>query len=206
MSKTLGDITSELTQKVLAPAKAEAELLLNDAQAEAGKIVAAAEVEAQKIRAEAKRDVDNLKKQMDIDLETASRNFLMMVEERLEKIVVEPVVEETVKPLLEDAKFLEQMILELLAAYVQRGGKEHHIEILLPQVKKAELENWFVEKCRQKIGRPIEVQFTDKISFGFKIGVAGEGSHVNFSEGLVEVFSEFCSPRFRKYFLPRKES
>lgn len=206
MAKTLGDITNELTQKVLAPAKAEAELLLKDAQAEAEKIVAAAEEEAQKMKAQAKRDIENLKKQMEIDLETASRNFLMMMEERLEKAVVDPILEEAIKPPLEDNGFLEKMILEILAAYVQHGGKDHHIEVLLPQVKKAELENWFVEKCRQKMGRSLDVRFTDKISFGFKIGLAGEGSHVNFSEGLVEVFSEFCSPRFRKYFLPRKES
>jgi V/A-type H+-transporting ATPase subunit E len=206
MAKTLGDITAELTQKVLSPAKAEAELVLKDAQAKAEKIVAAAEAEADKMKAQAKLDIENMKKQMDVDLETACRNFLMMVEERLEKAVVDPVMNEAVKPPLQDAQFLGKMILDLLTAYVKQGGKEHHIEILLPEAKKAELENWFVEKCREKIARPIEVRFTDKISFGFKIGVAGEGSHINFSDGLVEVFSEFCSPRFRKYFLRRKES
>ncbi|MBN1663470.1 MAG: hypothetical protein JW943_07715 [Deltaproteobacteria bacterium] len=206
MAKTLGDITDELTQKVLAPAKAEAELLLQDAQAEAEKIVAAAQAEAEKMRQTTKRDIENLKKQMDVDLETACRNFLILVEERLEKAVVDPVIEKAVKPLMDDLEFLEKMILEILAGYVGQGGKEHRIEILLPQAKQGELETWFIEKFRHKVAQPLDVRFSDKITFGFKIGVAGKGSHVNFSEGLIQVFSEFCSPRFRKYFFPRKES
>lgn len=206
MAKTLGDITSELTQKVLEPAKAEADRIRKDTQAEADKIIAAARMDAEKIREQAKREIENLKKQMDVDLETASRNFLIMVEERLEKVVVDPVIEAAVKPIFEDRQFLEKMILEILAGYIQHIGKEHHIEILLPAAKKSELETWFTEKFRNKMSLPLEVRFTDKISFGFKIGVAGAGSHINFSEGLVQVFSEFCSPRFRKYFFPRKES
>jgi hypothetical protein len=206
MAKTLGDITGELTEKVLKPAKAEADLLLKKARAEADQIVAAAQMDAQKIREQAKREIENLKKQMDVDLETASRNFLIMVEERLEKVVVNPVIEAEVKPLLNDGQFLEKMILEILAGYIHHIGKEHHIEILLPAAKKAELETWFIEKFRHKMSHPLDVRFTDKVSFGFKVGVAGQGSHINFSEGLVQVFSEFCSPRFRKYFFPRKES
>lgn len=206
MAKTLGDITGELTEKVLEPAKAEADLLRKNARMEADKIIAAAQMEAQKIREQTRREIENLKRQMDVDLETASRNFLIMVEERLEKAVVDPIIEAEVKPLLNDGPFLEKMILDILAGYIQHIGKEHHIEILLPAAKKAELETWFIEKFRHKMSHPLEVRFTDKISFGFKIGIAGRGSHINFSEGLVQVFSEFCSPRFRKYFFPRKES
>jgi V/A-type H+-transporting ATPase subunit E len=206
MAKTLGDITNELTQKILEPAKADAEQIIRNAESQAAKLMAEARAQADQIREAAKRDAENLKKQMDIDLETASRNFLMMVEERLEKAVVGPVIEEALKPLLSDRDFLEKMILEVLAGYTRHEGKEHTIEILLPEARKAELETWFMEKFRGRMSQPLDVRFTDKMAFGFKIGVAGEGSHVNFSEGLVEAFSQFCSPRFRKYFFARKES
>lgn len=206
MAKTLGDITNELTKNVLEPAKAEAERILEEAGAQANEIIANAQKEAQKIHEQAKREVEGLKRQMDVDLETAGRNFLIMIEERLESAVVDPVVEETIKPVVEDRVFLEKMILDILAAYARQTGKEHHIEILLPAKQKDELESWFIDKFRGKMANPLDVRFTDKISFGFKIGVADRGSHINFSEGLVEVFSEFCSPRFRKYFFPRKES
>jgi len=206
MAKTLGEITGELTEKVLAPAKIEADNILKQARTDADRIVAAAEAEAERLRQATKHETENLRKQMDVDLETAARNFLMMVEERLEQAVVKPVVEEAVKPLLSDREFLEKMILELLAEYGRHIGKEHHIEILLPAARKAELEAWFLAKFNDRVSHHLEVRFTDKISFGFKIGIAGRGSHVNFSEGLLQVFSEFCSPRFRKHFFPQKES
>ncbi|MBN1364179.1 MAG: hypothetical protein JW976_05170 [Syntrophaceae bacterium] len=204
MVKTLGEITTELTQNVLEPAKAEANIILQNAHKEAEKIIAAAQLEDQKIREKTKKEIENLKKQMGIDLETACRNFIITLEERLEKVVVDPVIEEAVKPVIDDRQFLETMILEVLAGYLHRVGKEHHIEVLLPAEKKRELETWFMEKFRHKISHQLDVRFTDKISFGFKIGVAGEGSHVNFTEGLIQVFSEFCSPRFRKYFFPER--
>ena len=94
MAKTLGDITSELTEKVLAPAKIEAENILEQARADAARIAAGNE-EAERIVETARREADNLRKQMMIDLDTAARNFLIMVEERLEKAVVDPVIEET---------------------------------------------------------------------------------------------------------------
>jgi len=206
MAKTLGDITSELTENVLAPAKAEAENLLKAARDDAGKIVAAAEAEAQRVRETAKREVENLRKQMNVDLDTAARNFLIMVEERLEKAVVDPVIEENLKPLLGDREFLTKMVEDLLAGFSRQGGHEHHIEVLLPLVKQSELETWFLQKFHEKVSQPLDIRFTDKISFGFKIGVAGSGNHINFSDGLIQVFSEFCSPRFRKHFFSRKES
>lgn len=206
MAKTLGDITGELTQKVLEPAKAEAQKIRQDAKVEADQIVADAQKEAQKILEKAKSEIEHLKRQMDTDMETAGRNFLILLEERLESAVVDPVVEEAIKPVLEDRAFLEKMILDILASFAKQAGKEHHIEVLLPAGLKDELEKWFMDKFRNKMANPLDVRFTDKISFGFKIGIAGQGSHINFSEGLIEVFSEFLSPRFRKYFFSRKES
>lgn len=70
MAKTLGDITSELTQNVLDPAKAEAGRIRQDAQEQADHIIADARKEAQKILEQAKSEVEHLKRQMDTDMET----------------------------------------------------------------------------------------------------------------------------------------
>jgi vacuolar-type H+-ATPase subunit E/Vma4 len=206
MAKTLGEITGELTDKVLAPAKAEAENILKLARLDAEKIMTASKEEAERILDTARREADNHRKQMTVDLETAARNFLIMVEERLEQAVVDPVIEENLKPLLSDREFLAKMIEELLVGFNRQGGHEHRIEILLPETKQAELETWFLQKFHNKTSQSLDIRFTDKISFGFKIGVAGAGNHINFSDGLIQVFSEFCSPRFRKHFFSRKES
>jgi hypothetical protein len=134
--------------------------------------------EAEKIKQTAGKEAEETRKQMETDLDTAARNFVIMVQERLEKTIVEPTIEEEVRKSFSDDKFLQKMI-----------------EILIVQFT----------KVRKKAEAPLVVQFTDKTSFGFKIGIEGTGQHFNFGDGLVEVLLGFCSPRFRKYFFTAEE-
>jgi len=200
MAKTLGDITRELNEKVLAPAKSEAEGLVRRANEQAASIVAGAEAEAAEIKKAALAEAENTRKQLQVDMDTAARNFIVMVQEKLESAVVVPVVESRIQEELSDNDFLKKIIEVLLTEFVKGGSQEHRLEVLLPENKQAELEGWFKERFKEKLGDSLNVQFTDKISFGFLLGEQGRGAHFNFSNGLVEAFANFCSPRFRKHF------
>jgi vacuolar-type H+-ATPase subunit E/Vma4 len=206
MTKTLGDITNELRERILSPAKAESERILREAGDEAKRIVTDAEREGSRIQEAAKKEAETVLKQMETDMSTAARNFMLLVQERLEKAIVQPTVEAELKPLLNDPEFLKKIIEELIVSFSRLQGEERNLEILLPEKMRDELGEWFLEKFRQKAVRHLVVHFTDRVSFGFKIGVEGTGSHFNFGEGLVEAFTEFCSPRFRRHFFARKES
>jgi vacuolar-type H+-ATPase subunit E/Vma4 len=206
MAKTLGDITQELNEKVLTPARAEAAEIVSSARDQAAAIVAEAKAASEKVSAAAKTDAENVRKQLQVDMDTAARNFIIMVQEKLEAAVVAPVVDGEIKAALGDAGFLKRMIEILLNEFLKNQSKEQPLEILLPKQNQAELEAWFREKFREKAAGSLVVQFTDKITFGFLVGVKGQGAHFNFSSGLVEAFSNFCSPRFRKHFFARQES
>lgn len=206
MATTLGDITNELTERVLSPAKAEAERILKEAREEAQKIVREAEQDALRLRESARKEAEAVFKQMENDMKTAARNFILMVQEKLEKTVVQPTIEAELQPLLSRPDFLEKALETLLSEFCRLEREESSLEALLPEKMRDELGHWFLEKFRQKMIRPLTVHFTDKVNFGFKIGVEGRGSHFNFGEGLVEAFTEFCSPRFRKYFFAGQES
>jgi V/A-type H+-transporting ATPase subunit E len=206
VAKTLGDITQELNEKVLAPAKAEAAEIVRNAKEQAAAIVAEAQAAAKKVGAAAKTDAENVRKQLQVDMDTAARNFIIMVQEKLEAAVVVPVVDGEIKAALGDAGFLKRMIEILLTEFLKSQSREQPLEILLPKENQAELEAWFGEKFREKAAGSLDVQFTDKITFGFHVGVKGQGAHFNFSSGFVEAFSNFCSPRFRKHFFARQES
>jgi V/A-type H+-transporting ATPase subunit E len=206
MTRTLGDITNELRERILSPAKAESERILREARDEARRIVTDAEREASRIQEAARKEAETVLKQMETDMNTAARNFILLVQEQLEKAIVQPAVEAELKPLLDDPEFLKKIIEELIGGFWRLHGEESKLEILLPEKTRDELGRWFIEKFRQKMTRPIVVHFTDRVSFGFKIGLEGTGSHFNFGEGLVEAFTEFCSPRFRRHFFAGKES
>lgn len=206
MTKTLGDITSELTERILSPAKAESERMLREAREEVRRIVVDAEREALRVKENARKEAETVLKQMESDMNAAARNFILMVQEKLEKAIVQPSVEAELKPLLEHPDFLKKILEELISNFCKFEGEERNLEILLPEKMSDELGQWFLEKFRQKAIKPLTVHFTDKLSFGFKIGLEGTGSHFNFGEGLVEAFTEFCSPRFRRHFFTGKKS
>ncbi len=206
MGKTLGDITSELTARVLDPAKAEAETIVREARAKAEEIVCAAQSEAAKVREAAARDAEHTLRQLQVDMDTAARNFVLMVQEKLEAAIVEPTVEREVQAVLDDPAFLRKVIETVVVEFHKHFGREATLELLLPDGMKAGLEQWFIEKFRTRAVGPVTIQFTDKISFGFHLGASGTGSRFNFSAGLTEAFSAFCSPRFRRHFFASRES
>jgi vacuolar-type H+-ATPase subunit E/Vma4 len=206
MAKTLGDITQELSEKVLTPAKAEASAIIDKAREQAAAIMAEAQTAAEKFRSSAGKEADDIRKQLQVDMDTAARNFIIMVQEKLEAAVVAPVVEGEIKAVLCDPEFLKRMIEILLVEFLKHQWREQPVEILLPEKNRSDLEAWFMEKFREKATGPLVVQFSDKITFGFHISAEGQGAYFNFSSGLVEAFTTFCSPRFRKHFFAREES
>ncbi|MCF8054426.1 MAG: hypothetical protein K9K75_04315 [Deltaproteobacteria bacterium] len=204
MAMTLGDITQELNEKVLAPAKAEAAELVASATKEAASILEQAKAEALKIRQDAKSEADRINAQMQVEMETAARNFIIMVHERLEATVVPSVVHTEIKATLCNTDFLKNVIEKLLVEFAK--GHQTSLDILLPNEIREEMTEWFLAKFREKMGSKLTVHFSDKVEFGFHLG-AGDGkkAYFNFGTGLVEAFSAFCSPRFREYFLKIEE-
>ena len=205
MTRTLGDITNELKEKVLAPASEEAERMVEEARSKADSIILEAKKEASRIKEEARQHAGLTLKQMDADMAAAARNFIRLIQERLERAIVKPVVEKEVKSALDNEDFLSSIIEILITEFSRVHGKENKIEILLPSRNKEALEEWFVNKFLHRAAGGVVVHFSDRVTFGFKLGFGDTGTYFNFGEGLVEVFSEFCSPRFRKYFLVPEE-
>ncbi len=206
MTRTLGDITNELKEKILSPAKEEAERMVAEARLQADRIILDAKKDASRIKDEARQQADVTFKQMEAEMDTAARNFILLVRERLERTIVRPVVEDEVGFALNRKDFLSSIIEILITEFSRVHGKENKIEILLPLKHKEALEEWFIKKFQQRASEGVVVHFSDKVSFGFKMGLGETGTYFNFGEGLVEVFSEFCSPRFRKHFFaPSKD-
>ncbi len=202
MSKTLGDITQELSDQVLAPAQAEADDILSAAREKAEAIVAEAQAEAARLKAGARADAEDVRKQLDVDMEVAARDFIIMVQNKLEEAVVKPVVDMEIRNVLDNPEFIESLIETLIDEFIKSQLRERRLEVLLPKKHQVEIENWFLGKFREKCAGALEVHFTDEITFGFHAGISDQSSYLNFSTGVVEAFTEFLSPRFRKYFFP----
>lgn len=206
MPKTLGDITQELNDKVLTPAKDKADEIVSDAEKQAAKIVADARAEAEKMKADAKADAEKTLKQLEVDMNMAARDFILTIQEKLEDAIVTPVVEMEVRRVLEDPENIKNLIEILLHEFLKTRTRERRMEVLLSDKNQDELEDWFLNKFREKAAGSVTIQFTDQISFGFQVGMEDQDTYLNFGTGLVESFVNFLSPRFRKNFFGLEES
>lgn len=201
ITRTLGDITEELKEKVLSPAREEAKGIIEAARMQARQIVQEARQEAEDLRSKSLEDAREIKKKMDIDMKAAARNFMLLIEEKLERSIVRPVTQETVRKVLDDPAFLREIVEKLVQEFVRSQGNHGVIDIILPEKQKEELEDFFLERFREKAGKGITVRFSNKVNFGFKVGIGEAGGrYFNFEDGLPQAFAEFCSPSFRKYF------
>lgn len=200
MARTLGDITKELKDGIIGPAEQEAARIAAEGQKKAEALLSQARQEAEQIKAEARQEAEKNRQQMESDLEAAARNFMIKLQEKLESSVVVPVLDQEILRAVEAPGFLPSVLEEVLAAFSKAAGEEARLELLLPGNRQKELETWFLEKCNRKMQGHVDVHFSDKIAFGFKLGVQGSGPQFNFSDGLVEAFAQFCLPRFRRYF------
>ncbi len=201
MTRTLGDITSELKEKFIMPAKEEAKGIIDEARAQASQILREARQEAEEIRSKSIEDSDEAKKKMDADMQVAARHFVLLLEERLERSIVRPVAEETLRTVFDDPDFLKEIIGTLVQEFCRSQGSQSSIDIILPESKKSVLELFFLEKFKEKAAKGVTIRFSDKVSFAFRIGIGESGGkYFNFEDGLPQAFAEFCSPGFRKFF------
>ncbi len=201
MARTLSDITSELQDGIIGPARQEAARIVAEGQGQAKSLVGQAEKEAHRILAEARQEAERTRRQMEADLDATARNFLIKLQEELEASVVGPVLDQEIRRAVAAPGFLPKLLEEVLAGFAKSAGNEARLELLLPENRRKELEAWFLDKCRHRMQEHVDIRFTDRISFGFKLGIEGGGPQFNFSGGLAEAFAEFCSPRFRKHVL-----
>jgi len=201
----LDEVITRLKERGIAEGRKDAEDIVAKAKQEANSIVSKAKEEAELIIARAKEDARKTRSQLDSDLRQAAQVGLEAFRQSVEKALLVPAVDESLKVSLSDHRFIEQLILEMLKAFTAAGMKSTDIEVLLSQEKKAQLENHLGLRLRGVAGGSPTLKFTDEISAGLRIGPSGREFIIDLSsDGYREIFTKFMSPRFRKLFFAKE--
>ncbi len=197
MSNKLQELTDKLYNEGLSKGKEEGELLLAKAHKEADAIVAKAKADAEAIMAEAERSAADLKSKAESDVKMASAQSLQATKKSIEDLLVGNLISGKVKEALDDPDYLKKLI----TAVAERFNAEESCELrlVLPEALQKQLEPWVKTELRKALDKPVEAEFSKKVSGGFTIGPKDGSWYVSLSEETFrELIAEYIRPVTRK--------
>ena len=123
MENNLDLLTKKLYAEGVEKARVEAEALLSGARAQAEKLVADAMQEAAEIRKRAEQDAAALAKKSETELEASARMAVDALKQEITGLVAGRVADGMARQVMEDRKFVQGMVLEIVKRWdVSSGG------------------------------------------------------------------------------------
>ena len=196
MENKLQELTQKLYNEGVEKANAEAEKILAEAKSEAEKLKQNAQKDAQKIVADAEQKSAEIKKNVDAELNLATKQSIRTVKQQITDMIVSKVIDEPVKKALDDAKFVKEIIQAVVKNWNPKGNETIDLSVLLPADLEKEFAKLFTAKTGQELNANLELSFSDSIKGGFKIGPADGSYKISFSDDDFENF-------FKTYLRPK---
>ncbi len=196
MENKLQELTQKLYNEGVEKANAEAEKILAEAKSEAEKLKQDAQKEAQKIIADAEQKSAEIKKNVDAELNLATKQSIRTVKQQITDMIVSKVIDEPVKKAFDDAKFVKEIIEAVVKNWNPKGNESIDLSVLLPVELEKEFSKFFTAKSGKELNANLELSFSDSIKGGFKIGPADGSYKISFSDDDFENF-------FKTYLRPK---
>lgn len=176
MENKLQQLTQTLYDRGLERGRAEADRLIEEARTKAAAIVKAAEQQAAQTVQQAEQKAADTARNAATEIRQAGLQALDQVKERIASLILAGTTDAGVKQAAVDPDFIKEM---LLTVGKQWDGQKTAV---LPASEQTKLEKKFEKAAGALMQEGIEVQFSDRVSGGFKIGPKNGGYHISFTE------------------------
>ena len=196
MENKLQELTQKLYNEGVEKANAEAEKILAEAKSEAEKVKQNAEKEAAKIISAAEQKSTEIKKNVDAELNLASKQTIRTVKQQVTDMIVSKVIDEPVKKAFDDVPFIKEIIKTVVNNWDSQKNETIDLSVLLPDKLEKELSDFLKSKSGKELNANLELSYSDSMKGGFKVGPADGSYKISFSE---EDFENF----FKSYLRPK---
>ncbi len=193
MADDIQQLIERIQREAVGEAEAQAARLLEQAREKAAALVREAEAKAKAIVEKAERDAQLFVERAQRTLEQAARDLLITVGQGIENIL-EDIVSEALDRAM-DGQFLKDMLLKIAQAYVERGGVESRIEVLISEKDQAEIIRFFADQYRQKLVKGVEIHTDTGIFKGFRVALSDQHVVHDFTKAsIAEALCAFLRP------------
>lgn len=196
MENKLQELTQKLYNEGVEKANAEAEEILANARKEAEKVRQDAADEAKRVVEEAEQKAADLKKNTEAELSLAAKQLVREVQQQVAHAILTKVVENPIKEVFDETDFMKKLIETAIANWNPQKDETINLTVLIPESMAGDLSEYLQAKAKQELNTNLQVQVSDSMKGGFKIGPADGSYIISFSE---EDFANF----FKSYLRPR---
>jgi V/A-type H+-transporting ATPase subunit E len=196
MENKLQELTQKLYNEGVEKANEEADKIIKEAKAEADKIKKNAEKEAKGIIEEAEQKSEEIRKNVQAELELASKQTVRKVKQQITDIITGKIIDEPVKKAFDDEKFVKEIIETIIKNWDPQKKESVSLSVLLPEKQEKEFEKYFKAKTGKELNANLELSFSDAVKGGFKIGPSDNSYKISFTEeDFINFFKSYLRPK-----------
>lgn len=196
MQNKLQELTDKLYNEGLSKGKQEADDMKAKAKTESAAIISKAQEQAKEIILAARKESDELKSKAENDIKMASVQAFTSIKQQIEKSIIMKAVSTPLTLGISDKDFIQSIITTVVSAFNPNSVEPVSLSIILPENKKAEMDNFITNQISKLCTAGLDVKFSKNIDNGFQIGPKGDGYMISFTDKDFEnLISEYLRPK-----------
>ncbi len=194
MADELQSLIDRIQQEGVDKAQSEAAEIITKANAQAVELVKAAKENGQAVLKKAQSDSQVYTERSIKTLQQAARDVLIAVGNGIEKIVKD-IISQSMDASLSPEGMMK-MIVTIVKAYAEHGMTESRIDVLVSPDDQEKLKKLYMAKCKEALGKEVEIRSDDHIIKGFKISFKdGHVYHDFTQEAIADSLSALVRPK-----------
>lgn len=206
MQKKLQELTEKIYQEGVDKARKEAEQIVSEAEKKAEETIKKAEKQADNTIEKAQKEAEDLKKNALNELQLSARQAISDLKQEVVHLIQAKTVEPVAKSAFEEPAFTQDVIRTIVKNWDPKGSDNVDLQVLLPANKQKEFESYFKNKAADLLNKGLDINFSNKIKGGFKIGPKDGGYLVSFSdEDFEHFFKIYMRPRLIELLFDKKQ-
>ncbi len=205
MNDRIEEVTRKIYNEGVVKAKNDAREIIDEARSKADELIAGAQKQRDNLIRQAQLEIEAMKQKADAEIKLAGKKYLSALKQKITEIITVEQVEVPAKNALNDAAFLREIIKAMVNNW-QNGGHDG-LNILLPEMKRKELLEFFDSKAFESMNRGIELGFDASFENGFRI-IPGDGRYLlSFTDrDFINYFRQYLTERTKRLLFDSKES
>lgn len=196
MEDKLQLLTKKIYEEGVVKAEEEAAKILAEANAKAASLVAAASEKATEIEERATQAAEALRNNVESELRLSGKQVISAIKQEIAKVITFKTSSYPIHEAMNDHDFLRQIIEIAVRNWNQNGQHQADLSLILPDTAQAQLDSYLSSVVRSLLDNGLELQFSKRITNGFRIGPADGGYVVSFAEqDFDNLFKEYLRPK-----------